>query len=197
MCFKLLQVYACIHTKAICKTPCPHALDTGRKVPLDNAFSNDLSRSNSAVSSLAPSTSHGSQSSRFHSPPASPLSPTSARPSPLGPPAGYPGHSPTSLSPSLPNEKFTIEPNYCPYHFPRYLPQSHRPCIECYTKPEWADLATRWMKQYRQDHPMEKVEEVEQSSGVEGLKEKEREKRRREGLLNVFVDGDEAAGRVG
>lgn len=43
---------------------------------------------------------------------------------------------------------------------------------------------------------MEKAEDVEQLSGIEGLKEKEREKRR-EGLLNVFVDGDESAGRIG
>lgn len=52
------------------------------------------------------------------------------------------------------------------------------------------------MKQYRQDHPMEKAEDVERLSGIEGLKEKKGEKRR-EALLNVFVDGDESAGWVG
>jgi hypothetical protein len=38
------------------------------------------------------------------------------------------------------------------------------------------------------------VENVERDSGVEALRERER--MRKEGLLNVFVHGDEGAGRL-
>jgi hypothetical protein len=89
----------------------------------------------------------------------------------------------------------TIEPNFCPYHFPRYLPQSNHPCKECYMEPGWDDLSNRWMKWYRQEHSMEKQEDVERLSGIKALREKQ-EKKKREGLLNVFVDGDESAGRI-
>jgi hypothetical protein len=61
--------------------------------------------------------------------------------------------------------------------------------------PEWEGLSTHWMKQYRQDHPMEKQEDVERLSGIEALRERQK-KKMREGLLNVFVDGDESAGRI-
>jgi hypothetical protein len=60
--------------------------------------------------------------------------------------------------------------------------------------PEWGHLAGRWMKAYREHHPLGKAEDVERESGSEALKEKE--KRKEEGLLNVFVDGDEGVGRV-
>jgi hypothetical protein len=42
---------------------------------------------------------------------------------------------------------------------------------------------------------MEKQEDVERLSGIKALREKQ-EKKKREGLLNVFVDGDESAGRI-
>jgi hypothetical protein len=53
------------------------------------------------------------------------------------------------------------------------------------------------MKWYGQDHPMEKPEDVEHNSGIGALKEKEGQMQRsHEGLLNVFVHGDESAGRI-
>jgi hypothetical protein len=39
--------------------------------------------------------------------------------------------------------------------------------------PEWDNLSGRWMKQYRQDHPMEKQEDVEHWSGIKVLKKRE------------------------
>jgi hypothetical protein len=60
--------------------------------------------------------------------------------------------------------------------------------------PEWEHMADRWMKAYREHHHLGNAENVERESGIEALKEKE--KRKEEGLLNVFVDGDEGVGRV-
>ena len=55
MCHKLPQVYACGHNKTICTTPCPHAIATGRRIPSNRGNAPDLSRSNSVVSAMAPS----------------------------------------------------------------------------------------------------------------------------------------------
>lgn len=53
MCNKLFQIYACNHSKLVCTTPCPHALDTGPRVPINSATGD--SRSNSTISSISPS----------------------------------------------------------------------------------------------------------------------------------------------
>ena len=59
------------------------------------------------------------------------------------------------------------------------------------------------MKSYAEGHPLNRKEEAEKMSGIERMrgewreKERQREERGREGKLNVFVDGDESAGRVG
>jgi hypothetical protein len=58
--------------------------------------------------------------------------------------------------------------------------------------PEWKFMAECWMKSYREGHPLDRVENVKRDSGVEALWERERT--RKEGLLNVFVHGDEGAG---
>lgn len=210
MCNKLLQLYACNHSKTICTTPCPHALETGRQVPLVSGI-HALVRSDSTVSSLAPSNRHDYQPTQLRSHLAQTATPPAFRfvppgqPSPSGPPPpGYRGHSPTSATPTLttspsfprlPGEECTIEPNFCPYHFPRYLPKSQHPCKECYMLPEWQDLWMRWMKWYRQEHAVEKQEDVERLSGIKALRESH-EKKTREGLLNVFVNGDESAGKI-
>jgi hypothetical protein len=53
MCHKLVQTYACSHSKEICTTPCPHALAlSSTRTP---AGLSSISRSNSVVSSIAPS----------------------------------------------------------------------------------------------------------------------------------------------
>jgi hypothetical protein len=62
--------------------------------------------------------------------------------------------------------------------------------------PEWEFIAERWMKSYREGHPLDRVENAERDSGVVALRERERERMRREGLLNVFVHGDDGAGRI-
>ncbi|KAF2829226.1 hypothetical protein CC86DRAFT_437011 [Ophiobolus disseminans] len=259
MCQQLSQHYPCGHSKPICLTPCPHALDTGARIPLKNSDTS-LSRSGSTVSVSAPSVKRsdtGSLPSQLRSPlppsplshadplrvqPAPPLPPrsnSSNQPSPLGPPPGFQVPSSTSpppvpvqrwsianpdrpaspasltsnsiASPALPDEEFTIAPNFCPYHFPRDLPQSNHPCIECYFLPEWAHLAERYVKSYAEGHPLNKREDAEKMSGIERLRkefrekqEKEREQREMarkgdetEGKLNVFLHGDESAGRVG
>jgi hypothetical protein len=65
--------------------------------------------------------------------------------------------------------------------------------------PEWEHLSKRWMKWYRQEHPLENVEDVKWNSGIEALRERQMQVRgeERDGLLNVFVHGDEGAGRAG
>jgi hypothetical protein len=55
--------------------------------------------------------------------------------------------------------------------------------------PEWEHMADRWMKAYREHHHLGNAENVERESGIEALRE-----RRREGLVNVFVGGDEGWG---
>jgi hypothetical protein len=227
MCHKLVQIYACNHAKVVSTTPCPYALDTGRRVPRTDS-NIGVSRSSSTVSSVTPSIRPDSQPSQLRQQPPSPpvLEPLSAyrrtTPNQLSPPApmqGYTYHdkpsptSPTSIwsaplqsvptspllamSPSsthLRVEVLDVVPNCCPYHFPRYLPQSNHPCIDCYMLPEWEHLSRRWMKWYRLDHPRENMEDLERLSGIEALKEQQMQKARK-GLLNVFVDGDESAGR--
>jgi hypothetical protein len=158
MCHRLLQVYACNHSKTICTTPCPHALNTGRIVSLTTTTNTaTISRSNSTVSSITPSRQ------------LAPSSPTFRLVTPSQPsPPSYPRPS------SFPDTSATIEPNLCPYHFPRPLPQSNHPCLDCYMEPAWAHLATCWMRQYREDHVMEKMEDVERWSGITELRAREK-----------------------
>lgn len=74
MCRKLIQIYACGHTKTICTTACPHAIETGRQVPqVDNNMG--LTRSISTVSTLVASPILRGQT------PAHSRSPTAPRPS--------------------------------------------------------------------------------------------------------------------
>ncbi|KAH7398452.1 hypothetical protein BKA66DRAFT_437506 [Pyrenochaeta sp. MPI-SDFR-AT-0127] len=65
----------------------------------------------------------------------------------------------------------TPEPDFCAYYFPRYLPQSWRPCLQCYMQPEWENQRKAWMASYRMDHPAGKPEDVERLSGIEMLRE--------------------------
>lgn len=53
MCHKLVQTYACNHSKDICTTPCPHALALSN--PRPQTAPTSIARSNSTVSSIAPS----------------------------------------------------------------------------------------------------------------------------------------------
>ncbi|KAH7068857.1 hypothetical protein BKA63DRAFT_392877, partial [Paraphoma chrysanthemicola] len=112
MCNKLLQIYACNHSKVVCTTPCPHALDTGTRVPISS--STGLPRSSTVPSIVPPVREDEIETSctqrQSHSPMPSPLRhSTSARGSPppafrfvapspthTVPPPGYPGHLPTS-----------------------------------------------------------------------------------------------------
>jgi hypothetical protein len=115
--------------------------------------------------------------------------------------------APVPSTPALPDEELhIIEPNVCPYHFPRDLPLSNHPCIKCYFLPKWAHLADRYVKSYQEGHPLNKPEEAEVMSGIAKMREEFRLKggegqgqteSGREGLLNVFVHGNEGAGRVG
>ncbi|KAH5394304.1 hypothetical protein HBI47_241710 [Parastagonospora nodorum] len=71
MCHKLISVYACNHSKIICTTPCPYALDTGGRIPRRKCNDQDLSCSDSTVSSLAPSIRLEEHPAQLRSPPAS------------------------------------------------------------------------------------------------------------------------------
>jgi hypothetical protein len=107
----------------------------------------------------------------------------------------------------LPDNESTIDPNWCPYHFPRHLPASNHPCIDCYFLPQWAHLSDRYVRSYAEGHQLNKRADAERLSGIERMREEwsarqemrrdeEEEGKGREGKLNVFVDGDEWAGRV-
>lgn len=73
-------------------------------------------------------------------------------------------------------------------------------------RPEWEGLRKRYVKVYIENHPMDKREDAESMSGIERLaqdatlREGDVGVRKRDsgraGLLNVFVDGDESAGRI-
>ncbi|KAH7089050.1 hypothetical protein FB567DRAFT_323586 [Paraphoma chrysanthemicola] len=112
MCNKLLQIYACNHSKVVCTTPCPDALDTGTRVPINSSTGHPRS---SSVPSIVPpiqedEVEYSATQRQSRSPMPSPLRhSTSARASPppafrfvapspkhTNPPPGYPGHSPTS-----------------------------------------------------------------------------------------------------
>ncbi|KAF2032621.1 hypothetical protein EK21DRAFT_109693 [Setomelanomma holmii] len=137
------------------------------------------------------------QSTALRDPP--PAFPFVAPNMPTGPPPGYPGYSPTSpVSPTsprsitsfpprqptprpvLPDEDYTIEPNFCAYYFPRYLAQSNQPCIECYMLPAWEDKRRQWVKQYVLEHFWYGEKHVELMSGVKRLREEHEERTRGE-----------------
>jgi hypothetical protein len=66
--------------------------------------------------------------------------------------------------------------NLCNYYFPRHLPLSKVPCKACYVLPEYEHLGQRYLRFYREQHPLVKTEEGERESGIEELRE-ELEKR--------------------
>ncbi|KAH7394943.1 hypothetical protein DE146DRAFT_789744 [Phaeosphaeria sp. MPI-PUGE-AT-0046c] len=182
MCRKLIQVYGCGHTKVICTTACQHALDNGRQLT-QNDGNNSISRSISKLSAtFASPTSHGQTSAQSRSPPTHNSSTTLMSALETAPTLA---HLPGQLMPT------ETQPNYCAYYFPHNLPKSNHPCIDCFVLPEWEQRAKRWMTWYRADHSMENPVDVERLSGIAAL----REEKAHEGLLNVFVDGDECAGR--
>ncbi|KAF2279040.1 uncharacterized protein EI97DRAFT_456444 [Westerdykella ornata] len=56
---------------------------------------------------------------------------------------------------------------YCQGYFPRNLPPSNWPCLQCYTQPEWSRYRQSWIKRYREHHPEAvNLEEAEEMSGV-------------------------------
>lgn len=193
MCNKLLQTYACGHSKGICTTPCDFALKpTQAAESLGTAIANVV-RSNSIVSSVRPvSRSPSRNFSRPHPNNHSPLrvvnasAPTSPNHVPafrfIEASAPSPTSSVSPVSPSFANSRppsrfpspssstaavdVNPEPTFCSYYIPRYLITSKYPCLECYGKEEWQELRARWMKNYQLGHPLDKVEEVEVLSGV-------------------------------
>jgi hypothetical protein len=73
-------------------------------------------------------------------------------------------------------------------------------------QPEWEKLRRRYVKEYIVNHPLDKREDVERLSGIERLRQEAAQREMgmntrektpgRAGLLNMFVDGDESAGKV-
>jgi hypothetical protein len=192
MCNKLIQTYACGHSKSICTTPCTHALKSTAKLTTSMTA---VTRSNSTISAIVPvsrspsrnfSRPHPSNKSplRVTNIPSAPSSPTHvpafrfiapSTPSPTSPvspvspsftssaaPSRFPSPSPSTM-------EVNVEPTFCNYYIPRHLVTSKYPCLECYGKVEWEELSARWMENYRLGHPLDKVEEVEILSGVAGV----------------------------
>ncbi|KAF1927857.1 uncharacterized protein M421DRAFT_5536 [Didymella exigua CBS 183.55] len=191
MCNKLLQTYACGHSKSICTTPCLHALESTQATASLTPSTATVIRLNSTVSSINPDSRLPSRNfSRPHlssrSPlrvtniPSATLSPTHvpafrfippSTPSPTSPvsplspsfaSSAPPSRLPSpSPSPSSVAREQEVEPTFCSYFIPRYLMTSKYPCIECYRKGEWEALRARWMENYRLGHPLDKVEDIE------------------------------------
>ncbi|KAG9194667.1 hypothetical protein G6011_04702 [Alternaria panax] len=65
----------------------------------------------------------------------------------------------------------SVEPNFCTYYFPRHLPRSRVPCLECYSQPQWQSRRECWMKAYREQHPGV-TENIEILSGVTAVRER-------------------------
>ncbi|KAF1937713.1 hypothetical protein EJ02DRAFT_458503 [Clathrospora elynae] len=65
----------------------------------------------------------------------------------------------------------TVDPNFCAYHFPRYLPQNRAPCLACYSQPEWERDRDRWMGAYRETHPGVNTEHLEGLTGIKRIRE--------------------------
>jgi len=62
-------------------------------------------------------------------------------------------------------------------------------------------LADRYVKSYREGHPLNKHDEAERMSGMERMRQEKRQGQGvgevgREGLLNVFVHGEGVVGRA-
>ncbi|XPS76748.1 hypothetical protein M3J09_008795 [Ascochyta lentis] len=201
MCNKLLQTYACGHSKSICTTPCTHALASSQPSQLEVNRNEPISRSNSTVSSLAPATRENSTTNfsrlQVHSPRHATAAPASTRPvdipafrfvapdtpsptSPVSPvsPTFTSRHSNPSAAPSrfpspAPSAAATEpEATFCDYYIPRYSFTSKYPCIECYMKSEWQGLRSAWMDNYQLGHPLDRGEDVERLSGVRDVSEK-------------------------
>ncbi|KAF3035204.1 hypothetical protein E8E12_002443 [Didymella heteroderae] len=197
MCNKLLQTYACGHSRSVCTTPCTHALKPTANSTTSIAL---LTRQSPTVSSIVPVS--RSPSSGFphpqpnkHSPLrvvniSAPSSPTNVSALRFIPPATPSTISPvTAASPFLSNHSLASappscfpspppstaaadvspEPNFCSYYIPRYLVTSRYPCLECYEKEEWKELRVRRMGNCRLGHPLDKVEEAEVLNGVAGV----------------------------
>jgi hypothetical protein len=184
MCYKLVQIYACDHSKAICTTPCPHALalsNTRNSTELPSIL-----RSNPTAFSIVPSSRRNaavdplpsladvplmpevtSLPGRSLQPDVSPLLDVPPRPafrimtdgSPATPFPAVPTSSHLDAAPlghtvEAQSEQLVVQPAYCSYYFPHYLMRSLRPCRQCYLQPEWEGLRRVWVEKYRIDHHM-------------------------------------------
>ena len=189
MCNKLLQTYACGHSKSICTTPCPHALRSiQRPTHIDAVQEKVIPWSNSTLSSITP-VAHEHSATNYSCPQAhsplrsiAPSAPTSPTHGPaicfVAPGSTSPTSSVSPMSPSFqsrgdrtgpPPSVVDPEPRLCAYYIPKYLFTSKYPCIDCYSKPEWEGMRKTWMENYRLGHPLDKVENVEKLSGVEEI----------------------------
>lgn len=199
MCNRLLQTYACGHSKSICTTPCGHALKSTQAatssnpptvvrskptvsstVQVSHLPSRNFSRPDPSnhsplrVTNISSATSSPTHVSAFRIVPPSTPSPSSSV-SPVSP--SFASSSPSSRfptpSPSCSKAKeLEVEPSFCSYYIPRHLTKGTYPCIECFGKSEWEELRTRWMDNYRLGHPLDRGEHVEALSGVEGVLER-------------------------
>jgi len=150
MCFVLLQIYGCGHTKPICTTACPHAL---RRCP------NPFHDSNIPTPGTPSSPVHMALDKQVRTP-TSPYH--SSTPSPVSPQQSLYRNQLVTLHVGEEGER---TPNYCPISRQqyRYLCQSKYPCLVCYMQPQWASYRQRWCQDYRAMHPNTKTEDVEVS----------------------------------
>ena len=184
MCNKLLQNYACGHSKSICTTPCPHALRFVQRPTYVSAVQEKVHlQSNLTVSSIT-TTSHEHSATNFsctqtHSPLRS-SAPAGSAHAPAfrftAPGSASPASSVSPVSHSFLSQGDRVdqplvadpEPRLCTYYIPRYLFTSKYPCIDCYIKPEWEGMRKTWMENYRLGHPLDKVDDAEKLSGIGG-----------------------------
>ncbi|KAF2645404.1 hypothetical protein P280DRAFT_513314 [Massarina eburnea CBS 473.64] len=76
------------------------------------------------------------------------------------------------ISPGAEGPEVDTVVRYCSYFFARNLPQSVRPCLNCFMKEDYEKYRTSWMKGYQTGHPGTKAEDLWRLSGLEGAVER-------------------------
>jgi hypothetical protein len=180
MCRRLLQTYACDHSKVVCTTPCPFAQASAMPLVAPSSCKSEAAGPLSSSAEVSPMPGATSLPGRPVQQDVSPLldeSPQPAfriktdKPAAAAPFAAVPtsSHLDAALSDHAgeAQPEQPVQPRYCQSFFLHYLPQSRRPCRLCYSQPEWEDVRRRWVERYRSEHPMEKLEDLERLTELE------------------------------
>ncbi|ORY02034.1 hypothetical protein BCR34DRAFT_667769 [Clohesyomyces aquaticus] len=187
MCNLLLQVYTCGDEKPICVTPCTFALTVPQDLSCHPALDPRTPKPIRDTMNLW----------SFDTAPTDPVPPYASQtptPNAYAHGRGH-GHHRTSTMTSTSTIRHSAstastasvghrtataqEAQFCPYLLLRRTPISRYPCLKCYMQPQYSRLRTRWMQEYRGQHPGGRPQDWEIESGVGLVAE-------RAGLVNVM-----------